>query len=258
MRIRSTFIILIVFAVLLAACGANPTQTEVAELSNVYTAAASTLTAQATPIVPTAPRMIAASPTRFTSPSLIPATVTSQSVVSYLSASTANGCNDTAFISDVTIPDGTSLAPGEAFVKTWEFQNTGTCDWNENYLLMFVSGTEVEGETTGIDQDVATGAEGDLSVSLIAPDGEGSYTGYWRLADEDGNVFGQSVYVMIVVTEDASTLTPTPTATTETVTETLEFTSTPLATETLTPTSIPATTPTETPEPTPTVTESAG
>ena len=227
-------IVLVLSFFLLTACGAEATPTETTELSNIYTAAASTLAAQPTSVPATATQMILASPTMTTFPTVAAATATSRSVVSNVLVSTANGCNDAAYVSDVTIPDGASLAPGEAFVKTWEFQNTGTCAWNEDYLITFVSGTDMEGETTEIDQDVATGSSGDISVSLIAPDSEGTYTGYWRLADEDGNGFGQSVYVMIVVSEDESTLTPTPTPTTETT----EATSTPTsaATATSTPT----------------------
>ena len=238
---------------LLASCGASTTQTEEAALSDAYTAAASTLSSQEIFETPTAIPTTFATVTPFSLPSTIPATVvTVQSKVSYSSASTANGCNDAVYVSDVTISDGTVLAPGESFVKTWEFQNTGTCDWNENYLITFVNGTDMDGETTELDQDVSTGATGDISVSLIAPESEGTYTGYWRLADEDGNVFGQSVYVMIVVSEDAATVTPTATESEE---STSTSTSTPQNTDTPTPTSTPTELSTETVTPTPTPTE---
>jgi hypothetical protein len=249
MKAYSTSIVLILLAFLLASCGANATQTEEAVLSGVYTAVASTLSAQEIFTTPTATPTTFATTTPFSLPPTIPATVvTVQSKVSYSSASTANGCNDAAYVSDVTIPDGTVLGPGEAFVKTWEFQNTGTCDWNENFLITFVSGAEMDGETTELDQDVSAGATGDISVSLIAPDSEGTYTGYWRLADEDGNVFGQSVYVMIVVSEDAATATPT--STTESATSTSTPTSTPENTATFTPSAAPTEIPTQTPIPT--------
>ena len=251
MRIRSASIALILLTFFLAACGASATQTEAAELSNIYTAAAATLTAQATPIALAATQVTPASPTALAFPTVVLPTGTSQSVVSSSSASTANGCKDAAYLSDVTIPDGTSLARGEAVVKTWEFQNTGTCDWNEDYRIVFINGTDMDGETTEIDQDVSTGTTAEISVSLIAPSDEGTYTGYWRLADDEGNEFGQSVYVMIVVSDDEATVTPTPTPTTETV----ESASTPEPTETstLTPTSMPTATFTETSGPSPTV-----
>lgn len=236
MKTRLVPVVVILCVLLVSACSGNATPTKEA-LGSIYTAAASTLSAQeilATP-TPTTTKFVTTTP--FTLSTTIPATVTAQNaVVSYSSASTANGCNNSVYVSDVTIPDGTTLAPGESFTKTWEFHNTGTCAWDEDYLITFVSGTDMDGDTTEIDQDVEAGAAGDISVSLVAPTSERSYTGYWRLADEGGNLFGQSVYVMIVVSEDAATLTPTTTATTE-ATATTEPTST------STPTAVPTTYP---------------
>ena len=71
-----------------------------------------------------------------------------------------------------------------------------------------------------LDTTVAVGAYGDVSVELTAPEDEGTYTGYWRLADASGTLFGEQVYVQIVVSDDAATLTPTPTAETATPTST--------------------------------------
>jgi hypothetical protein len=241
MKTTSKFSFLILCILLLSACGGTASATPEAALQNVYTAAAMTLSVQAS--TPTA--TITAMPTTQVLPTYntLP-TSTTASLVSYSSVSTANGCNNAIYVSDVTITDGTVLAPGEAFTKTWKFQNTGTCDWDEDYLIVFVSGSDMDGETTEIDQDVLSGATGNISVSLIAPSTEGTYTGYWRLATSDSAAFGQSVYVQIVVSDDASTATPTATAT-----DTTESTSTPTATtqptSTFTATSAPTSVPTE-------------
>jgi len=251
MKIISKFLIIIFLVTILSACGGNAIATQNEDwVSVAYTDAAMTLGAQmqtSTPLA-TATLFPTAIPTLYVPPTFAEVlSPTAQSVTSYTSYSTANGCNDAIYVSDVTIPDGTVLAPGESLTKTWEFQNTGTCDWNEDFLITFVSGTDMDGETTEIDQDVLTGSAGDISVYLTTPDTEGTYVGYWRLADSDGNAFGQSVYVMIVVSDDAATVTPTPTQTEE-VTATTESTSTPEATETFTPTTVP--TAMETPVPT--------
>jgi len=39
------------------------------------------------------------------------------------------GCDRAQFISDVTVPDGTTFAPGATFTKTWRLKNSGTCTW---------------------------------------------------------------------------------------------------------------------------------
>jgi len=38
------------------------------------------------------------------------------------------------FVADVTIPDGTVVAPGARFTKTWEVQNVGTAAWEGRVL----------------------------------------------------------------------------------------------------------------------------
>jgi len=164
----------------------------------------------------------------------MPSTPTTQSISVFYS--TANGCYDAAYVSDVTIPDGTVLAPGESFTKTWKFQNSGSCDWESDFMLTFEMGEGMEGEDTAISEVVAAGESDSLSVSLVAPETEGSYTGYWRLTTASGNAFGQSVFVQIYVSDDAATSTPTTTATaTATTTAEAEATATTVPTSTFTP-----------------------
>jgi len=256
MKIISKFLIVMSLVSILSACGGNAVATQEDDLvSSAYTAAAMTVEAQVTSTLPaTATPFPTALPTLYVVPTSLPVSPTMQSVTSsYTSYSTANGCNDASYVSDVTIPDGTVLAPGESFTKTWAFQNTGTCDWDEDYLIIFSSGTAMDGDTTEIDQEVLVGSTGSISVYLTAPSTEGTYVGYWRMADSDGTAFGEAVYVMIVVSDDAAIVTPTPTTEETTdATSTTAPTSTPEATSTYTPTSI------STDTPIPTETEETG
>jgi hypothetical protein len=233
----------IMAALFLSACGSgtNATPTEGASISDVYTAVAMTLAAQESLATPTVKLAPSATPTIWSSPTFVASTPTSQSASSYPSSSysTAYGCYNAVYVSDVTIADGTVLAPGEEFVKTWKFQNTGSCDWSEGFWITFSSGEDMDGDDTEIDEAVDAGDKAEISVSLIAPDDEGTYTGYWQLSTEDGTLFGERVYVLLVVSDEAATSTPTPTATTE-------------ATSTATSTTVP--TPTYTPVPTNTYT----
>jgi hypothetical protein len=132
-------------------------------------------------------------------------------------AASASACDSSIYVSDVTIPDGTVMAPGETFTKTWTMQNTGTCAWSSSYAITFSSGDSMSGTATTIDQSVAPNGTGSISVELTAPSTEGTYTGYWILSNSSGTAFGNYVYVQIVVSSDASTSTPTPTATATTV-----------------------------------------
>ena len=108
-------------------------------------------------------------------------------------------CENSTYIDDITIPDGTVLAPGETFVKKWTLKNTGFCMWRAGYGLKFFQGDPMSGQSTELDKAIASGDEANVSVTLIAPDSVGTYTGYWIMTDEFGYSFGMPIYVQIVV-----------------------------------------------------------
>jgi hypothetical protein len=107
------------------------------------------------------------------------------------SPATSNVCDWAQFIADVTVPDGTTYAPGASFVKTWRLKNIGSCTWSNSYSLVFVSGEKM-GTTTEVPMPttVAPGQTVDLTVNMVAPSTAGHYIGYWRLRNASGVLFG--------------------------------------------------------------------
>jgi hypothetical protein len=101
-------------------------------------------------------------------------------------------CDWAAYISDVSIPDGTIFAPGGQFTKTWRLQNIGTCAWTSAYTLVFSSGNSLGGGTMPVvsSGNVNPGQYVDVSVNLTAPALEGTYRGYWMLRNASGTLFG--------------------------------------------------------------------
>jgi hypothetical protein len=158
-------------------------------------------------------------------------------------ASLAVGCNNLAFVRDVNFPAGTVLAKDQVFTKTWKVENTGTCEWTRQYLLVSAGGDTLGGETMKITKTVTVGDWSELSVELQAPENAGTYTSYWRLSNGQ-SMFGATLAVSIVVKSPTATSVP-PTAT---------RTSTPVPTATPSPTYTPPPTSTETPTETPTPT----
>jgi Ig-like domain from next to BRCA1 gene len=152
------------------------------------------------------------SPTTVPSPTNLPTATSTPVATTY----TGPVCDNSIYISDVTIPDNTVVAAGQTFVKTWMFQNTGTCTWNTNYTLTYVGGSQMGGTNTSVGGSVAPGQQAELSVTLTAPTATGQYTGYWRLFNASGETFGEQVDVLINVGESAvvptftPALTPTP------------------------------------------------
>ena len=106
-------------------------------------------------------------------------------------AAAAPSCNWAQFVTDVTVPDGTYLAPGTTFTKTWRLKNIGSCTWTTSYALVFSSGNAMGGPTAvNFPSNVAPGQTVDLSIQLTAPTTAGQYIGYWKLRDGSGNIFG--------------------------------------------------------------------
>ena len=107
--------------------------------------------------------------------------------------------NDSAFVADVNVPDGTHFAQGAAFNKTWRLRNDGFCTWTTAYTLRHVSGEGMGGATITLPNVVPAGATVDLTVALTAPARNGTFTGQWQLHGPDGAPFGTKPFVQIVV-----------------------------------------------------------
>ena len=99
-------------------------------------------------------------------------------------------CDRAQFVSDVTVPDGTSFQPNAAFSKTWRLKNVGTCTWT-NYSLIFDSGEKMGGPDSAVmPASVAPGQTVDITISLTSPATAGTYRGYWKLKNASGVPFG--------------------------------------------------------------------
>jgi len=113
-----------------------------------------------------------------------------------------------AYVADVTIPDGTRLDPGAAFVKTWRIQNNGTCDW-ENARLAFTGGEQMQAPSSVSIPRTAAGANADISVEMTAPATVGNYSAAWSVCQGD-NCFSK-VNVQIVSGDLPTAAPPQPT-----------------------------------------------
>jgi hypothetical protein len=189
-------VIIAVFA--LSACGsatsATPTSTPV-DVPALFTEAAQTVIAQITQQAPTL------TPTPLYTNTPIPPTAT---VVT--PTPTVQQCEASAFVEDVTIPDGTQMAVNQHFTKTWRVQNSGSCTWITTFYLGFAYGELMGGQTkVPLTSAVATGQTADLSVSLTAPNKTGKLTGVWSLFDDKGNTIGKPLTVVINIGVPSST-----------------------------------------------------
>lgn len=108
-------------------------------------------------------------------------------------------CNGSLYVKDVTIPDGTQVAPLTTFVKKWEIKNTGSCGWSKKYSLQFFDGDRLSGETVYLTKWVAPRDTVVIAVQMSAPETPGKYLGYWIMANGGGVFFGSYVTIKIEV-----------------------------------------------------------
>jgi len=136
------------------------------------------------------------------------------------SSAPVNTCDVSVFRNVETFPDGTPVAPGQQFTKTWLVENTGTCTWTATYKIAFGYGmSQMGGVATPIGKTVKPGEQVQVSVVLTAPTTAGDVSGTWRLMNDQGVFFGTVLTVVIKVVGAAATGTAT-IGPTETPTET--------------------------------------
>lgn len=223
---RQMLLTLIAASLLLSACGAGAEQAPTLDIEAINTTVAGTAIAQlSSQLTQTA---LAAPPTPTDTPQPLPtisdgsalptisfdASPTSAFGFTPLPAFTQIGstpapagtvalgdaCNNNVFEGDITIPDGANLKPGEDFEKIWKIRNSGTCTWDEGYMLVFIAGDRAidpyDFVFTKTSDFVAPGAAINIGIDLTAPLTEGAYEGHWRMRTDSGYYFGTilSVY----------------------------------------------------------------
>ncbi|MBC7876328.1 MAG: hypothetical protein H7Y59_04080 [Anaerolineales bacterium] len=204
-RILSIIAILIV-VVLLFSYGANrPQQNDNVDMDTLRTEAVETYASSLTETLVAVP---SASPTLTVVPTFTPPGLTT----TVEPTATTNPCYNLLWIEDVTIPDGTQMKAGEVFTKTWLVQNIGGCAWPAGFTFSHVGGDRMRGDAVVLQESIQTGSKRELSVQLVVPPGQtGLIQSSWRMADETGNFFGDTLSVNINVgnsTTPAVTSTP--------------------------------------------------
>lgn len=100
-----------------------------------------------------------------------------------------------AFVRDVTIPDGTEVTAGVAFVKTWRLRNSGSAAWAAGYSLVHVDGPDLGAGPIAV--TAAAGAEVDVSATMVAS-GTGVQRSSWQMA-HGATRFGPVIWVEVTV-----------------------------------------------------------
>ncbi len=198
-------IFLVVAAVLFTACAPATPIEPTPDVMAIRTSAANTVVAEFTLTAAVLPTNTSLPPTETPTPE--PPTETPTIAFATDPTQIALGtpgllCDDLTFDAatvDVTILDGTSMTPGQEFVKTWKIKNTGSCAWGDGYALTYSYGERMDGQPVPLGTVVQVGQEVDISVNFKAPTAIGEYTSAWQMANANGVTFGKAVFVKIIV-----------------------------------------------------------
>ena len=190
-------------ASLLYACGPTAPVAPTLDRNAIHTAAAETVIAEFTQTARAVPPTSAATATEAVSSTPLATLPPTETAVPtnnpFEFTPTGIICDDAKWVTDVTVPDGTQMTPGQDFVKTWKIRNTGSCTWGTGYTIIHGYDEKMEGVAEPITTAVAPGEEVEISVRFRAPSGVGEHRSYWRMQNAATSAFGEFFYVTIVV-----------------------------------------------------------
>jgi hypothetical protein len=126
-------------------------------------------------------------------------TATPQHVETSVPISTPACINNLTYLEDLTLPDGTVVKPGESLDKRWLVENSGTCNWDNNYRLKFMSGADLSAPLDQALYPARSGSKTTLQILFTAPSESGTYQSAWQAYDPQGEPFGDPVFIQLIV-----------------------------------------------------------
>ncbi len=184
------FALLSTLSLVLSACGSSASNNSI-----IATSVAMTVQAQNTQAAALTPTSVPATdpPALLSTPT--PGATRIPPTAPPAGSSDIKPCYSANYVSDVTIPDGTIVNPGQTFMKTWRVLNSGSCTWDSTYKFVFMSGDILGGAYVYPFPGAASpGQTVDIPVQLYAPQVAGSYTGTWKIEAPDKTIFGVGQY----------------------------------------------------------------
>lgn len=165
-------------------------------LNAIRTQAVNTYLASITKVVKNTPK-----PTRTAIPSPTASDTPTPEVTATLETpAAADPCYSLMWIEDRSIPDGAILKPNETFTKTWLVQNNGGCAWAPGFTFSHFGGDPMRGKPLVLTGPIPVGAKRELSIKMAVPAGTtGLIQGAWRMSDQNGYFFGDTLTVNITV-----------------------------------------------------------
>lgn len=97
--------------------------------------------------------------------------------------------DESTFVADITVPDGSLMAPYQCFEKVWRIRNSGTVPWKSRWLARrgAPTGHGIPSSPPRVPiADTPPGQEVDIAVPMRAQPLEGSSQTHWKMVDNQG------------------------------------------------------------------------
>ena len=140
-------------------------------------------------------------PTPAVTNTLPAATPSATALAEVLRPSPTPACLDNlTYLEDLSIPDGTLVAPGESLDKRWLVENTGSCNWDAGYSLRLVAGLDLGVSETQDLYPSRSGSSATIRMIFTAPSEPNTYRSAWQAYNPQGEAFGDPIFIEVTVT----------------------------------------------------------
>lgn len=112
----------------------------------------------------------------------------------------ASSCLDNLnYLEDLNIPDRMVVTPGQILDKRWQVENTGSCNWDEQYHLRLISGKSLGAAAEQPIDPAPRGTQAVLRIRFTAPFEPGDYRSTWQAYNPQGKPFGDPIFIEVIV-----------------------------------------------------------
>jgi hypothetical protein len=108
---------------------------------------------------------------------------------------------DLTFLSDLSLPDGTVVLPGQSLDKRWQVENSGSCNWDIRYRLKLIAGPNLGAATDQALYPARSNTPAVIRIIFTAPDESGVQRSAWQAHDPHGEPFGDPIFIEVAVHE---------------------------------------------------------
>lgn len=192
---------LVVFGLVLSACGAAAPAEPTQDPNMVFTQVAETVmvsmtqTAQAVPPTAMPEPTITPLPTQPPAPTQDP-NMPTQAPPQMGPTPTIQKFGDSAAYLSINPADGTTFDTGEEIRFTICFRNDGSTDWNKNYYLQYVGGFRLWGDTNRwyVGEEIEPGGKWCFFLPGVTPREPGTHITYYDMKNPSGQVIAQAYF----------------------------------------------------------------